>query len=94
MKVERADAEGIELRGSKMRDLVLGDIIDHCTIGVMVFEFLFSGIGERNGLGRYKCSIYCYSNYALHTIVVFQTHTNCLPVADKEPDDLWKRNRE
>lgn len=77
-----------------MHNLVLGDIVDHRTTEVMVFEFPFSDTGGRNGLGRYRCSIYYYLDSVLDTIVVSPTQMNCLPVADRESDDWKKKNRE
>ncbi len=94
VKVERADARGIELEGSKVHDLVLADIIDHRTAEVIAFEFPFSDTGGRNGLGRYRCSIYYYLDSVLNTIVVSQTQMNCSPVTDRELDDWRKKNRE
>ena len=58
--VEIVEAEGIGLGDSKVHDFELGDIVDHCTAEVTVFDLLFSDTDERNGLRRYRCSTYYY----------------------------------
>lgn len=81
------DVGGIELKGSKVHDFVLANIFDHRTAEVIGHEFPFSDICWRNSLGCYQYSIYYDLNSVLNTIVIFQTHMNYLPFADRELDN-------
>lgn len=75
-----------------MHNEVLEDIIDYRTIGVIVIDSFTLSTSDSNSLGRYRYRIYCYLNSVFNMIAVFETYTNSLPVTNKKPDNLWKRN--